>query len=1522
MYRKREYIIARIAGLLAVLVMAVLVAVQTPYVQTRLSKVALNQLAAIMDGRVQYDEIKITTSGVLLVRNLTLIDGSPYSEDPYNRGWEPVDTVFKARTVTATFTLRGLFKGEGLHLGRVTVEDGIFHLVTEPVAPGTNLTRIFNMPPQTGPLEPGPDIFDIKKLRVKNFRFRLNSFLERKVIPPDTGAPKIDFDDLDIVVDVTGHNMRMSGGKMHATCDHLYAREKSGYIINDLTGSCEVGLGKALVEDIHIIDPWSDIRLDYYSMTYPWAIAFKNFIGEVKLEAEMQPTRLALQTLTYFTGAFNGAPTLLDIRRGHVVGYINDFRVDRLAFTEAATGVSTTVDGTCVGLPDINKMLLDVRVQDLKATTDGLGTVIAGLAPGFHADLGRFARDLPMTLQLAAKGPLDRLAVTGELSTPKGEATFDGDLRNLLDASRPMEAAAGLTLREFDLGRVLDTESLGPVTLHTRARAVLGKGLPNATLDTLHIEKARALGRDFRNLDLTGTLTDGTVEGRLRSEDPAARFDLTALADLQDRGPGRRYQIEGSLSELDLTAFGVPAGRPFSRISSGIQADIVQVGEFFRGDASLPGFSLVDSTGTHPVGDLLLGARIEEQDEQVFNLEAPFLEANYTGSRPIGDFIRDVQALTVGRDLSALLRKAPVSADPGQYSVGLLFRNTRDILALLAPGTYVADNSSLRVDIDRDGVLTGNLLSDRLAYGKNFLKDVNVEFDNLDGSLFAAVISSELRAGSFAMSHPAITASADDNDLALGIHYDSFSGGGGNADLYLDGQIYRDSLDVLVVKAHPLNSSLVAGDDVWTLGESDIVLHGKDLYFNNFNLSNGPQMLLVDGGFSSSLSDTLSLRMDRFDLALVDEFLPRAFGIEGKMNGRAYLTSEPNRPHGMLMDFKIDTLRVGGVDAGSIQLSSMWNDEGKELGLFLRDELDGRDALFADGSYFIRDKRLDVRASLDRLPLEVGAPFLTEIFSEMGGGISGNIRLAGSAGSFAPSSDGLQLDNALVRIAATGVPYTIHGPLRIDESGLFFDALEVRDDTGGSGSIQGSIRYDHLQDFTLNSRVSFNRLKVVDAPERPGNPFYGLARASGTASVSGPFSALLIDANVSTAGEGDIHIPLSGGLSSSSSNLLTFTEPARELDPYEQMLAELETETVKSSDIRIRGRLALHPEFKAFAEIDKSAGNVASFSGSGTVNLNLQPSRAVFDLNGDYNINEGNYQFVIPGILSKTFDVRRGSTVKFGGDIMNTELDITATYNLRTSLDPLLGTKSGSRRPVECALTVTDRLRAPQLDVSIDIPDLDPTTRSQVETALNTTDKTQKQFVSLLLLGSFLPNETSGIVNQSNLLFSNVVDMMSGQINSILQRLDIPLDVGFGYQEAQGGQNLFDVAVSTQLFENRVIVGGSFGNRRYSTGSGDFAGDLDIQVKLDPEGRFRFNIFSHSADELTNYLDFSQRNGVGVSYQKEYKSIGEFFRNLFTPKKRRQQEETATQEQIVIEIDKEGNDTGQTLPDSDSARRE
>lgn len=1524
MYRKGGYIVARIFGLLAVLLMAALVAIQTPYVQTRLSKVALNQLAAIMDGRVQYDELRVMTSGVLLIRNIVMLDNDPYTEDVNGRGWAPVDTVFRAKTITATVSIDGLFKGEGVHLGRVTVEDGLFHLVSEPVGPGNNLSRILKLEPQPAPTEPGPDLFDIKKVRIKNFRFRLNNF------GPPTGAvhsdaPHIDFEDLDITADLTGHNLRMAGGKMYGFCDKAVVREKSGFEVLELSGSAEVGLGKALIEDIVIVDRWSDIRLRSFLMTFAGPEAFQDFLNEVMLEGEFQRSRVAFQTLSYFAGgAFDRRPTTLDIRRGQIKGYVSDFRLDRLVFTETDSGVSATLNGGCAGLPDVDDLRLDLQLKDLEATTTSLSRLATGFT-GKRVDFSHFAHRMPISLQLKADGPLNQLAFDGDLQTSHGSAGFQGHIHNVLDARHPIEIAATLSAQELDLGRILGSDQFGPVTLYTRAGATLGSGLPDARIDTLHIERIRALGRDFQQFRASGSLQNGTVNAFLHSADPAVAFDLRALADLTPRNGENRYRVNGTLSSVDLRALGIENG-PVSRFSTAVRTDVVRKGELFDGQAFLQGVRLTGAgDNTQSVGDLRISASSRDGGQRIY-LNAPFLEANLAGSKPVTHFVNDVMHASIMRELSMLFPQSdeaePAPDDIGIYKADLLFHNTRDLLALLLPGAYIEDNTSVRLGLSERGWLDGSIQSGRLALGSNYLKDVNLSIDNLNETLNAHLVSSELRAGTLAMAQPSITATADHNKFRLGARYDSFAGGAGNAELNLQGQLSRSEDGDLVVRAHPVDSYLTAGEERWDLNETDIVLDGKGIILDRFGLRNGFQSLIVDGGMSRERQDTLTLRMDSFNLALVDQFLPTPLGIEGKMNGHAYIASDVEETLGMLLDFNIDTLRLSGTDAGSIRISSQWRDEGKELGLSLRDRLEGRTILEADGAYRVEDKHLDLQAALQELPLNVAAPFLRSVFSQMGGGISGTLGVSGPMGDLTPTSD-LHLEDALVRVAITGVSYTLVGPLRIDGSGCYLDGIQIRDDTGGSGSLQGGIRFEHLKDFNLGTRLTFNNLKLVDAAEAPGASFYGLLRASGSASVTGPFNAILVDANITTTGDGDIHIPTSGKLASSSGNLLVFTEPTRELDAYEQMLAGLEQGGSAASDLQVRGRLTLHPGVRAAVEIDKSQGNVASFNGSGTVSLDLRPSRDVFNLAGDYNINEGNYQFVVPGLLSKGFDIQRGSSVKFGGDVMNTVLDIKATYGLRTSLDPLLGTETSARRQVDCGLAISDRLRSPKIDLSIDIPDLDPSIQSLAENALGTPDKVQKQFVSLLLLGSFLPSENSGVFTQTNLLFTNMTEMMAGQINNILQRLEIPVDVGFGYQEMSTGRNLFDVAVSTQLFDNRVIVGGSFGNRRFSTGSsrGDFVGNLDISVKLDTEGKFRFNIFSHSADEFSNFLDYSQRNGIGVSFQKEYRNFGELFRNFFAPKATRAvREQEALEkeiEQVVIELDHE---PGETVSDPDAAR--
>lgn len=83
-------------------------------------------------------------------------------------------------------------------------------------------------------------------------------------------------------------------------------------------------------------------------------------------------------------------------------------------------------------------------------------------------------------------------------------------------------------------------------------------------------------------------------------------------------------------------------------------------------------------------------------------------------------------------------------------------------------------------------------------------------------------------------------------------------------------------------------------------------------------------------------------------------------------------------------------------------------------------------------------------------------------------------------------------------------------------------------------------------------------------------------------------------------------------------------------------------------------------------------------------------------------------------------------------------------------------------------------------------------------------------------------------------------------------------------------------------------MNGNIGSSRYTNQNSDVVGDIDVEIKLDDKGRFRAKAFSHSADQYSNYLDNSQRSGVGLVYQEEFNSFRELFNRLFRSKKKRE----------------------------------
>jgi hypothetical protein len=524
----------------------------------------------------------------------------------------------------------------------------------------------------------------------------------------------------------------------------------------------------------------------------------------------------------------------------------------------------------------------------------------------------------------------------------------------------------------------------------------------------------------------------------------------------------------------------------------------------------------------------------------------------------------------------------------------------------------------------------------------------------------------------------------------------------------------------------------------------------------------------------------------------------------------------------------------------------------------------------------------------------------------MDGTISGKILVDGPLDNLEISSENGRLNDATLTVDYTKVPYKADGTFHIDSQGAYFDDIKIRDRFNGTGAVHGSINWDHFRDMFFDLKLNVANMECVNLTEKQADVFYGNLYATGNLGITGPINSLMMNIDAVTSKPGQIHIPLSSALSSGKgSNLLKFKELEKEIyvDPYETMISKLQKKEQKGGELGVNMRVTASPDVQAFVELDKTSGNVLSGRGNGTIDLKINSE--TFNINGDYTLTGGNFNFVALGLAGRDFTIQDGSSIRFGGDIMESTLDINAIYKTKASLSTLIAdtTSVANKRLVECGISITDKLSNPRLGFSIEIPDLDPMVKSRVESALSTEDKVQKQFLSLIVSNNFLPDEQSGIVNNSSMLYSNVSEILATQLNNILQKLDIPIDLGLNYQPNERGNDIFDVAVSTQLFNNRVVVNGSVGNRQYSSGGSqnDVVGDIDIEIKLDRSGALRLNLFSHSADQYTNYLDNSQRNGVGLTYQTEFNSFRQFFRNMFMSRKKRQEAKLKEEQEMINE---------------------
>jgi len=1421
------------------------------------------------------------------------------------------DTLLSAGKLSAKFRLREIL-ASNLRFDHVSLSNGVFNLVNESDST-TNLSRILAglKKTESDSVASAPQIFS-ENLKLNNFRFTLTN-------PFSGGRPKnsnylVDFSNLAVSdIDVDIRDIQFQDNTLTAKIKGITFLEKSGFRLKRLSGDLTLNSNKTQVDNLLLSDGNSDIKANYFYMEYDSSVAFSDFVKRVRMGIEMKRSKLSFLTLGRFAEALIGN-NLSVYLTGEIHGPVSNLRADNLEISSESGQTWIDVKARLSGLPNTQETMAFVDVVNSHSTINDLSSILYSLNGNNEMRFMRqFSSFVNFSFQGRLAGLLNDFVANGTLNSSIGDVYMDVLLRGN-ENEKGIEVIGNLKPESFNVGALLGNSSLGELTMNTTMSAILKDDTPERNIymiDSLRISKLEMMGYTYQNIVATGSYIDHTFDGKVIIRDPNLDLLFQGIVGLSAKEDSY-FNFYSEVIYADLKALNINKRDSVSTVSLQALANFTKTpnGDI-DGDINMGNIFFSNEMGRFSLGNIMIKST---RGGSGFNTEfrSDFADANYKGSYFMSDFVNKLLNISLHSNLNALFadewggnEEEDRESRPEYYDLDINFKDTRYAAMFLLPELLIANNSTIELNINSDDRLDLKLRSKRLGYKNVYADNLNLDIKGDLSSIATTVLSDVISVNGIGIDSTSVFLNIDDNRIDIKTEYKNKSRLANLLDFTSSLEFTRISPEESPIVDLKIDSSVIYlnGQD-WHFDRSRIVKQDSTYVFYGVSLFSDEQSLGIDGIVSLNPLDTLSATLDNMDLSFINSLFEKSPGLAGHFTGYANAVNLYKEPQ-VLLDVEGKKVELFNKGIEDIDIISKWDNLHRRFGLDLKNQKEGREVLSVDGYYNPSENYLHLAAKADSLNVNIFESFLSDIYHSSSGTLSGDLLLAGPLNALNLTSSNTRLNNMALTVDYTKVPYTLNGPVALTDKGVSFNNIEIKDRTGNSGRITGGLEYTNFKNLRLNTAITFNNLEVINLRESDNPNFYGRAFASGRMSISGPVKKILMDISVTSNRNSRVYIPVSNN-EISKSNILTFTPVITHSNPEEPdiwQLPALKKEQKTPSELEIKLAINVTPDAAIVIEIDKATGDAITGYGTGFISMDINPSKDIFNIRGDYNIQSGFYKFVLQGVLERDFTIREGGNIRFNGDIMRTDLNLTAVYTTKASINTLLSESSSQgtgsiRRDVNCIIGMSGALLNPRLDFDIDITDINMLTKSRVDAALNTEDKIVTQVVALLVTGSFIPEIQSSIVNNSaSILYSNATELLSNQINRILYRLDIPLDFNFNYAQGINGREVFDAAISTQIFNNKLVINGAIGNSDYKA-SNVVVGNLDLELKIDDKGRFRAKAFTRSADSYSGYLDnldnnSTQRTGVGMVYQEEFSSFRELFNRIFRRKNRNKNVETS-----------------------------
>lgn len=1431
------------------------VVLSLPGVQTRLAKLATDSINEEFGTDIRIDRLRIS-----------LISWDTALKDIYVEDYQGDTLIYIQSLNTSILSLRDLAKGV-LEFGDIEIERLYLNMTTYPDAPDTNLGIFIDKLDDGQPRAPGtpPFYFHATGIEIDGSRFSLRD-------ENDTEPQILNFSDLHI----EASDFTILGPEVRTSIDLLALSSGRGLNVDTLRTDFTYTREQMRFDSLRIRTPQSDLKGDLQFQYAREDLA--DFTDKVQVTARFEDSEVALDEVNGFYQLFSGGKTATF--SAGFAGTLNALDVQDLLLVTDNTGVRGNFHfDNLFGREEPFRMEADIRdITTSYFQLRGLMPELLGTnLPAVIQKLGQFT--------IRGNTALTTSSLEAQLNINTRIGSSYADLRiTEFDDIANASYNGFVSLMDFDLGAFTGDPVLGSTTFDLN---VEGQGFSAQKLNTEIIGEVYDLTYNrysYSDISVSGVIKDQLFDGSLNCKDPNFIFNFKGLADFGSSPSA--FNFVASVDHADLHKLNF-IGDSISVFKGDIDIDITgDDPDTFQGDIRFSKTQFTNANNTYYFDDFQVVSSFDPDSVRSVEINSPDIITGYMRgkfkTRELGRLLQN----SIG---SIYTNYKPYEISGGQ-EISFNFKIYNKIVDVFFPDISFGPNTFIRGDINADQQdFKLNFKSPAIAAFGNALNNIDVKIDNKNPLFNTYVSVADVSTVYYDVKDFELINTTLNDTLFFRTE---FKGGSQYNDIYNLNFYHtfdKNNRSVIGLK----RSDVSFKGNTWVLNRegndrNKVVVNRsldslriEEIVMNNDN----QEEIMLRGELADSTYKDLELR---FKIVSLNKIAPAidSLKLSGEINGVLNVRQEDEvyLPIGNLSisDFGVNDIALGQLDIGIVG-----NRDLSEFSVNTQITENGREKFSVIGTVLNQGETptANLTASFTHFQLEPFSPLGEGVIDRIRGDLNGTAHVTGDLRN--PNMNGLlTLNDAGLGIPYLNVNYDF-GPsslVRLANQSFDFQNVRLKDTAEGTTAVlDGSISHQFFTDWRLDLNVDTrgDRFLILNTDYDEEELYYGTAFAVGNGFIYGPTSELNIEFEGSTGKGTILKIPISDVASVGDYSFINFIEKDRlQAEAAGRTLREYEGGMELSFDLTIT------PDAEVEIVIDQETGSSLKGTGAGLILMEIN-TNGKFNMWGDFVVVTGQYHYKYGGVIDKIFKVRPDGRINWDGEPLAAQLDMEAVYTLNANPAPLLDNAGFSRSiPTEVIVRLTGELEQPTIDFNIEFPGSSSIARSELEYRLQDPTVEERNAIFLLAQGTFV-SDNSGLNQQAvagNLLQSATTSLFNQMLGSDNEKLSLGVSYEAAYQNpnaAIDAQNRIGVTVSTQI-SDRILFNGRFGVPVGGVSESAVAGDAEVQLLLNEQGTLSMRIFNRQND-VQQYLADRQgyTQGVGLSYEVDFKSFRELLRHLF-----------------------------------------